>query len=348
MAGDLEDLLSRLRDEQVLLQSSEEAIKQGAVLPILACLGWDRDNIREVVPEYSVGSGRVDYSLKTGEQPDVFVEAKRASEELERHQRQLLEYAFQRGVRIAILTNGLVWWLYLPLFEGSWEQRKFYAIDIREQEVSSAATQFVAFLSREAVADGSAVKKAEATHKDREKKRKVERTMPRAWRDLCEEPDELLVELLVEKVEALSGHRPDKDAAAEFLAQMVLRKNAPSGPRPSPTPRPSPKPGPPWTGRHPSAFSLKGHRVEVRSWRDLLAGLCDVLYQAHGTEFEKVLRQKYFDRDPGGMHGPKEIANSGIYIEANLSANATVKRCHDVLTLFGYGHDDLQIETREG
>ncbi|MFO7898126.1 MAG: restriction endonuclease subunit R [Planctomycetota bacterium] len=343
MTDRLEDLLSRLRAEQALLQSGEEAIKQGAVLPILACLGWDWDNIREVAPEYSVGSGRVDYCLKTGEQPDVFVEAKRAGEELEKHQRQLLEYAFQRGVRIAILTNGLVWWFYLPLFEGSWEQRKFYAIDIREREIDAAASQFVAFLSREAVADGSAVKMAEATHKDRQKKRKARDAMPRAWRDLCEEPDELLVELLVEKVEALCGHRPDNDTAAEFLARVISGKK--SGPD---TTQEEPwEPDRSWTGLHPVAFSFKGKRVTVRSWRDVLAGLCEALYRAHGDEFEKLLDQKYFDRVPGNMHGPKEIADSGIYVEANLSANATVNRCHDVLTLFGYGRDALEIETRE-
>ena len=78
MSDSLEQLLERLREEPALLTSGEEATRQGAVLPLLGRLGWDRDNIREVVPEYTVGNGRVDYCLRIGEQVSVFVEVKRA------------------------------------------------------------------------------------------------------------------------------------------------------------------------------------------------------------------------------------------------------------------------------
>jgi len=81
---------------------------------------------------------------------------KRINEDLEKHQEQLLEYAFRHGVKIAVLTNGLVWWLYLPLFQGSWEQRKFIALDIQQQELTTVAEHFVAFLGRAAVASGEA------------------------------------------------------------------------------------------------------------------------------------------------------------------------------------------------
>lgn len=338
-------LLEHLRNDSALFQSGEEASKQGAVLPVLAHLGWDCYNIREVVPEYSVGDGRVDYCLKAREEPDVFIEVKRTSENLEKHQRQLLDYAFQRGVKIAILTNGLVWWFYLPLYQGSWQERKFYAIDIREQEISTAARQFVSFLNREAIKDGTAIKKAEATHKDREKKRKIHSAMPQAWRELCQEPDELLLELLVEKVEAVCGHRPDNETAAEFLAdvmqgqrkktQTVLRTDLGLGSKPRPDS---------YARKKPVAYIFNGRKVRVRSWRDLLCQLCTDLFRSHSSEYEKVLSKRYFDRDPSWMHAPREIGDSGIYIEANLSANATMKRCWDVMALLGYQRDDLVIE----
>lgn len=86
MTERLKELLTRLRGERALFLGGEEATRQAAILPILARLGWDRDNIREVVPEYSVGNGRVDYCLSIGDQAAAFVEVKRTSEELERHQ----------------------------------------------------------------------------------------------------------------------------------------------------------------------------------------------------------------------------------------------------------------------
>ena len=63
----------------------------------------------------------------------MFIEVKRARVNLEDHQQQLLEYCFQEGVRLAVLTNGRTWWLYLPLQAGSWEQRRFLTIDLESQ-----------------------------------------------------------------------------------------------------------------------------------------------------------------------------------------------------------------------
>ena len=72
----LEQFLDRLVRDQVLFSSVEEAIRQAAVLPILHYLGWDTYNISEVIPEYRVGSGRVDYCLNYGGRKAVYIEVK--------------------------------------------------------------------------------------------------------------------------------------------------------------------------------------------------------------------------------------------------------------------------------
>jgi predicted type IV restriction endonuclease len=226
MEDSLADLLRRVRDEGALLLSGEEAAKQGAVLPILSRLGWDRDNIREVVPEYAVANGRVDYCLRIHEKAKVFVEAKRASEELAQHQEQLLDYAFRQGVQVAVLTNGLVWWLYLPLLEGSWEQRRFFTIDIQQQEPEEASQNFRGFLGRDEIANGDAISRAQRTHESREKSRRIREAIPRAWQQLCEEPDEQLLELFSDRVESACGYRPPLDDLAEYLANTLRQQIA--------------------------------------------------------------------------------------------------------------------------
>jgi predicted type IV restriction endonuclease len=153
MSASIEDLLNRLRQDQGLFLAGEEAVRQGAILPVLARLGWDRDNVREVVPEFAVGNGRVDYCLKVEERNAAFVEVKRTNQDLEQHQEQLLEYAFRVGVEIAALTNGLSWWLYLPLAEGRWDQRKFFTIDIQQQD--SSVIRVITFRWRERIAKPS-------------------------------------------------------------------------------------------------------------------------------------------------------------------------------------------------
>ena len=91
------------------------------MLQILAALEWDQFSYAEVTPEFVVSRGKVDYSLQISGQSKVFIEVKRGGEDMSPHQDQLLRYSFERGVSLAALTNGLEWWFYLPLREGSWE-----------------------------------------------------------------------------------------------------------------------------------------------------------------------------------------------------------------------------------
>jgi hypothetical protein len=353
MIDTLEDLLSQLRSEQALFMSGEEATKQGVVLPILSRLGWNRDNIREVVPEYMVGNGRVDYCLKIGEQESVFVEVKRTNEDLEKHQIQLLEYAFRNGVKIAALTNGFLWWLYLPLFQGSWEQRKFFAIDIQQQEVSAVAQHFREFLNREAVANGTAVKKAEEIHAGREKVRRIQDTIPKAWHQLCEDPDEILLELFADKVESLCGYRPDQDMLANYLRDKRDKKDFLTKTSESTSPEPgvvsiSTNDGI-YTDKKPVSFTFRGEYYQADSFKDILINLCRTIYHLQPNQFDNVLtihgrKRAYFGRTPEGMTSPSKIPDTGIYIETNLCANDTVKRCYQLLSMFGYAKSELQIK----
>jgi hypothetical protein len=168
-----------------------------------------------------VGNGRIDYCLKIGEKKSVFMEVKRITEDLERHEKQILEYSFEDGVEIAVLTNGLLWWLYLPLSKGTWQQRKFFTIDIRQQTPDSAAQHFKEFLSREKISDGTALKNAQSLQASKERSQLIEKTIPSAWNQLLQVPDEKLLELLADKVESMCGHRPDPELLAEHIIAAV-------------------------------------------------------------------------------------------------------------------------------
>lgn len=119
MKDQLVSFIDSLKADRRILFFDEAATKAAVVVKLLSLLGWDIFDVDEVTPEYSVAARRVDYSLRIGNVNKVFVEVKRTGEELENHQEQLLSYSFQQGVRLAILTNGVAWWFYLPLCEGS-------------------------------------------------------------------------------------------------------------------------------------------------------------------------------------------------------------------------------------
>lgn len=238
MVDSIQEFISRIRGNNRLYTYSEDATKQAIILPLLQILGWDIFDVEEVVPEKGVGSGRVDYALRMGDASKVFIEAKRCSEDLDkpRWQEQLLKYAFQEGVKLAILTNGLIWWFYLPLREGDWEQRKFYSIDLTQQSPEDIATRFIDFLSRENLISGKAIKKAEDIISGIKRARVVRSTLPKAWENLISEPDELLIELLKDKVENLCGFSPTKEELISYLISIGRKEPASHKPKPQVSP----------------------------------------------------------------------------------------------------------------
>lgn len=221
MPDSLVELIPQARRNRNLYAANEEATKQGLVLPLLAQLGWNRDNISEVTPEYSVGNGRVDYCLRRGDEALVFVEVKRAGEPLDPHEEQLLRYAFDRGVTLAVLTDGMRWWLYLPTQPGSWEKRRFFTVDLEGQAPERVAAHLRQFLEKSAILSGAALRAAQELHADRTIGDLIKKAIPVAWRELCEQPHPGLIELLSEKVEGRCGHRPDPDVLDEFIARIA-------------------------------------------------------------------------------------------------------------------------------
>lgn len=215
----IKDLQSEKKHDSL----SEEATKLKFVLGALSHLGWSPFNLDEVYPEQDVGGGRVDYALRHKNTNKVFIEAKKIGEPLEKHQEQLLSYSFKSGVKIAVLTNGITWWFYLPLHEGDWEQRRFYTIEIHDQNAEDIVDRFEDFISQKNVISGKANDNAESIYKSKQRNDLIKGTLPKAWEKLISEPDELLVELISETTEKLCGFRPEDKAVEKFIARELKR-----------------------------------------------------------------------------------------------------------------------------
>ncbi len=355
------NLIKELQSSRKLETYSEEATKQAVVLKILAALGWDPFEPEEVYPEYSIrNGGRVDYSLRYNGINKVFIEVKKISEDLERHQEQLLNYSFHEGVKLAILTNGISWWFYLPLREGSWEQRKFYTIEIYEQDAESIAENFEKFLSKENVISGKTIEFAENVYKSKQKKSLIERTLPKAWEKIITEPDEQLVELLADTTEKICGYRPDSDTVAKFIhdtlksppiVHMPTQDMHTLSPKKIKSNQKAHTPTG-YTGKSITAFVLDGKRYSVKSWREMLLKVSELMYIKYPNRFEDVLtlvgrKRPYFSKNPNELRIPGEIRGTGIYVETHLNSNNCVKLTKKVLALFGYPEDALKIETRD-
>jgi hypothetical protein len=195
----------------------EIAIKQTIILRLLSELGWNIFDRDEVYPEFSLEDKRVDYALRHKNREKVFLEVKRPEENLEKHQEQLLNYSFKQGVNLAILTNGITWWFYLPLKEGNWSNRKFYTIDFKNQSETEIAERFITYLLKENVLTDESIRAAEETLKSKNREIEIENSLPLVWKTLLNKPTTEFIQLLADETEKQCGYRPTDKYVIKFL-----------------------------------------------------------------------------------------------------------------------------------
>jgi len=350
------EFIKSLQSEKKHDSLSEEATKMKYILAALSHLGWSTYNLDEVFPEHDTGGGRVDYALRYKNANKVFIEAKKVGEPLEDHQPQLLKYSFEFGVKIAVLTNGLTWWFYLPLHEGDWEQRRFYTIEINDQNAEDITDKFNDFLSQKNVISGKAITNAEAIYKSKQRNDLVKESLPKAWEKVVSEPDELLVKLISETAENLCGFRPEDKAVKKFIAAELKPGKAIITPKPvKPIIKPKTKTTKPvgpkmnYTGKSIESFSFQGTKYEMTKWRELLTTVCDIMAAIHKDRFEDILslrgtKRLYFSKKPDQIRGPRQIEGTDIYVSMNFSAAGVVRLSTRTLVLFGYTPKDLSID----
>ena len=331
-----------------LAQFDEANTKAIAIEPILRELGWDVVDPDEVRREYSVGSRSVDYALFCDDTLKVFIEAKRGEESLERHQDQLVRYAFDEGVEIAVLTNGATWWFYLPIRAVSWERRKVVTLALNQQDNPEIVQKLVDVLSKENVFSGKAIQNAE--------RHQILETLPDVWNRLVSEHGSPLVNLLAERTHRLCVREPESDEVEQFLSghleqiQMTPHPSAPVPPL-KPDPSPEPRPSDSVTGKKLAAFVFNGNRYDVTSWKGMLIRLCAIVHSDHRDRFEEVLNLKGksrppFSRNDNELVYPAQINGTNIFVETHGSATMVVKRAKDLIVNFGYDEGNLSFETQ--
>jgi len=349
--------IDEIRNNATLLTLDEASIKSGIVQRLLSELKWNPFNVSEVKPEYTVESKRVDFSLQIKGANKVFIEVKRPNENLEAHQEQLLNYSFREGVKLAVLTNGRTWWFYLPLNEGSWEQRRFYTADFFEQDSPSIAERFIELLSKSNIASGDSIKNAEDLYRSQQKKSIFRDAIPKAWHKIVTDPDDLLVELLVEVTEKLSGFRPEIEDIEKFLKNIVasIEKHPVREVATTPgkktliqLPQNSRSLRDDYINKTIQSFTLLGETYYPRSWKQLLVIVAEEIYNRHAPEFDRCLslrgpRMAYFSLHGNELSQPAQIANSKYFVETKLNSNSIVRRSQELMALFGYKESDLSI-----
>ena len=175
----------------------------------------------------------------------------------------------------------------LPAEQGDYGERRD-KLDILEREIPECATRLNRYLNFDSVASGAAIEAAREDYRNVSRDRQMKATLPKAWAKLIEEEDELLLELVADRVESLCGFKPDPDMVARFFRDDI--SSQPLGPsiqsprRPVFQATPVSSPGNPPRS---IGFSLNGTFCSGRNACDVLVSVFETLSRNDATFLER-------------------------------------------------------------
>ena len=210
---------------------SEAEISRGVVSRVLHELGWPVFDVHVVTPEFKIGTRKADYALcHPPGRPSVLLEVKDLGKADGKGEKQLFEYCFHQGVPIAVLTDGRSWSFFFPAGQGSYQERRFARIDLVGDEPEDSAKTLLEYLAARDVQSGEARNRAQRDYEATRREKEAASKYASVWRKLLSGPESLLLDLFREEVEQVTGVRPDRTGAAEFIrAQAVIVAKLPAG-----------------------------------------------------------------------------------------------------------------------
>src|SRR5437763_16567715 len=137
------EAISKLVEAAEALQASgsgNEANTEALLIePLMASLGWDPTDLGAVEREVKVFDGTfLDYALKSGGTPRLYVEAKGLHEQLDDNKfiAQTVNYANNDGVVWCVLTNGRRVRVYKTNEPVAMDRKLLFEVDLADESES--------------------------------------------------------------------------------------------------------------------------------------------------------------------------------------------------------------------
>lgn len=103
--------------------------------------------------------------------------------------------------------------------------------------------------------------------------------------------------------------------------------------------------------KKPTEFTFMDQSYKVKSWREVLRKVSQILVKECPDRFERALtlqgrNRYYFSRIKEVLVQPREIEDTGIYVEIDLSSRDIITLIGQIIKLCGYKDDDIKVATR--
>jgi hypothetical protein len=169
---------------------------------------------------------------------------------------------------------------FLPGEQGAYHERCVYKLDLIARPITESTKIFERYLKHEEVASGGALENAKSDYRTVSRTRQIRDVLPVAWHQILRDQDELLVDLIAERVATICGFKPEPEIVADFI-QKLSTPSRPEIPAPKLPPDHPPMGSPTIeTGSAEPQFSgfiLHGQRYNEGSAIDTLMRVFEVL-----------------------------------------------------------------------
>ena len=331
---------------------TEEAVKTQICLPILRELGWKVDLPEHLVYEYGIDRLRVDIALcHPPEKPAVFIEVKAPDKCSTQGEDQIFGYAAGRGgVPMIILTDGDEWHFYNSYGIGDYKSRKVKSFLLRKDKPDDCVAHFIRYLQYDRVKKGAAFDDLRLDHKKIVEQTEATLKIPEAWRQLVNNSDEMLIEIIVDQVKAITSgeHTPEIKDVVEFLKILKPARQPVKQPtlRSGEASQPKAPPAAPEAEKVTHQYKINSQIHRGRNGKDVYMKVLDYVLAEYGR-FEELKNQKFNkmksrdlgagyhmseDRDeiPKGREHKTQLRQSRKWVNTNLSADTMSSKLDEV------------------
>lgn len=353
MTDTFETTLARIKSQDSIFKDRDErAVEIAAVLPLLREVGWDTANLSEIYPQHGLsGGGIVDYDLQIDGESRILIEVKSWKTDLDdKNEIQLGEYCKSAKPRpkLAVLTNGRVWRLYLAPTAAQGKNsvlKRFDEVDITAADIVEVESTFRRFLARDSMVDFKpALSEANDLYRKLQDYQEQKRLLTEAWSDLTNDKD-MLAKLVLEFAED-RNITTNQDNIMRFLNSLPgdLVNEVPTKPKPL---------------MPPASFAILAsptgqkkmpHVVESPiGWNKLLLQICELMQERHSQSFRQIILSTtgwFAEAEDTKYKFP--VGDVGIYARWENTAVNIREVCYEIVTKFGYPQDSLIIKDSNG
>ncbi len=353
MTNTFETTLTNIKDQESIFRKRDErAVEIVAVLPLLREVGWNTTRLSEIYPQHGLpGGGVVDYDLQIDGESRILIEVKRWEHDLDdKYETQLKEYCqfAKPRPKLAVLTNGRVWRLYLAPTATKGKNsvlRKFDEVDITAAEPMEVESTFRQFLARDSmVGFKRTLTAAQDLHYKLRNQQEQRRLLTEALSELAND-ENMQVELISEFAEK-KGISINREIITRFLDslhgplvnEVTTKVNSTKKPASFRLPA-SP------TGTRKKTYTVGS----PRGWNKFLLEVCELMQKQHPENFhQKILSMPDWFAESEYSKFLNPVGDTGVYARKENAAGKIKDACYEIVTEFGYPRDSLEIMDSQG